>query len=129
MKKVSLVVAMVLMVALALAGCAGGGNGGAAEGPISGEYKLTSAIAGGQEMSVDELKSVLGESTAAALDMTFNFSGNKVKVTAMGQTEEVDYKLDGETFSVTQGGTTLNGTFKDDKLTIDAGGATLIFTK
>ena len=125
MKKVSLVVAMVLMVALALAGCAGGGNGGAAEGPISGEYKFDHALAGGQTVTADQLREAAGDQAASMLDMSFSFSGNKVTVKALGMSEESDYKLDGEVLTIE--GQTM--TYKDGQILMEQNGTTLVFTK
>lgn len=127
MKKVSGIIAVLLVVALALTACAGGG--GSSQGALSGTYKLSSAVVGGQEMTIEELQSNPSmESLTDLLDMSFTFSGsNNVSMNIAGQSVDTTYTLNGETLTIDDGA--IEGTYQDDKITIEQSGITLIFAK
>lgn len=121
MKK-ALVVLFVLMLAVCLTSC-----GGDAE--EVGSYDLESMSEGGQTMSMKDLKdlySAMGE-TLPEFGLTLNKDGTG-KMAVMGETQSI--KWDSKAKTITGDGETIKYTFKDNKLTIDAGdGSKMIFVK
>jgi hypothetical protein len=89
MKAKFIVVLLAVVLVLAFTACGGGGDEGGDAGVV-GEWKLTSAEAGGQ---------TLGEDMLGSFQYSFTFGDDgKASVSAMGQSYDgVAYKLDGDT--------------------------------
>lgn len=117
--KLSLVLALVLIGALALTACGGGGDSKA----LSGKYVLTGAEASGIKMEGDAL-SALG-------DMSIEFKADGVVTfSIMGESDDGTFKEDGKKVTVDGGdGETLEFTKDGDTLVIEMEGAKMIFSK
>ena len=126
MRKVSVVlVALLLVAAFAFVGC-----GAPAEGALSGKYVLKEAVVGGQTISAEELKkAAAGSGMESFLDMSFEFSGDKVKINALNTSADATYKVDGDKLTITEQGGSQEFTIKDGNLQMDQAGTTLVFAK
>ena len=123
MKLASLLLALVLV--LALAAC--GGSGGAADDPNLGMYKLQSLMG----FSLAEYAEMVGVSEEEAADsMTLELkAGGKAEMVADGDAQSLDYTLEGETLTLTDGTETLEGTVADGVITLNIEGVEISFAK
>ncbi|MGI6200089.1 MAG: lipocalin family protein [Christensenellales bacterium] len=115
----TLLISVLLIVAMMMTACAGGGTDAA-----TGTWKLTSGEAQGITVSLDQL-SQLGVNA----DMTMEFKGGKFTANFNGEQGSGSYKIDGDTITMSENGQEMTGTISGNEIKIDAGGATLIFTK
>lgn len=122
MKKKLVLVVAIALVALMAVGCAG-----AAKYPeMAGDWKVKTVEAAGQEMTLETLEELSGQEFSLALSMTadgkYNLDFNGIKQTG-------DYTVDGEKFTIKDGDTLIEGTYKDSIVTFEAGGTTFHFVK
>lgn len=124
MKLASLLLA--LMLVLALAAC-GGSGGGAADDPNLGVYKLQSLMG----FSLAEYAEMVGVSEEEAADsMTLELKADgKAEMVADGDVQSLDYTLEGETLTLTDGTDTLEGTLADGVVTLNIEGVEISFAK
>jgi len=123
-KILSLILAMVFL--LALAAC-GGGGGADADDPNLGVYKLQSLMG----FSLEEYAEMMGVTADEAADsMTLELkSGGKADWTIDGETQTLDWSLEGDALTFTDGSETLEGTLADGTITMDMEGVEIVLAK
>ena len=129
MRKVSVVfIALLLVAVFAFVGCAPASNG------PSGAHTLKEITVAGQTMTVDQMQTLMESDSSYAsmaniLDVSLNFSGDKVSISGMGMSGEADYTLDGTTLTIVEGSTTLPCTYENDQITMEQAGVSMVFGK
>ena len=117
MKKAIAIVLLAVMILGLLAACGGGNNG---EKKLLGTYKLYMLA----DMTIKEYADLFEVSVEEAEKiMTLELkSGGKAVFTSDGESETVDWKVDGEKLVLSAEGETLEGTIKDGIITLDFDG-------
>lgn len=118
----AIVMAALILVAL-LAAC----SGGSGDSKYVGKY-YTSQIA---DWSIQEYAELLGitEQEAKEFIVIELKSGGKAAFTSDGESEEVNWKADGDKIVLSAEGETMEGVYKDGTITFDMDGDVLVVTK
>lgn len=124
-KLLSLVLA--LMLVLALAACGGSGGGAAADDPNLGTYKLQSLM-GFSVAEYAEMMGVTEEEAADSMALELKADG-KAEWTIDGEAQSLDWSMEGETITFTDGQETLEGTLVDGVITLDMEGMEISLAK
>ena len=113
---------LVAICVVSFVGCSGGSV-------ATGVYKLESFMG----MDIDAANELYGANGGeGSIDELFILelkSGNKAVFTIQGEKAELDYKISGDTITLSGQGESLSGTFKDGKITLSIEGVELIFAK
>ena len=115
---VAVIAAVIIMWAL---GVFGGGSG------VDGTYKFESAQAMGMTMDADTMKT-FGIDVS---DFYIKINGDKATINLMGSGGDCDVKIDGSTITFSSSTQTISGTYDSGAgtITVEAGGATMVFKK
>lgn len=129
MKKNIKIVSVLLafMLVLALAACGGSSGGAAADDPNLGVYKLSSLMG----FSLEEYAKMLEITPEEAADsMTLELkSDGKADMTIDGETQTLDWSLNGDALTLTDGQESLEGTLTDGAITLNIEGMEMTFAK
>lgn len=130
MKKNIKIISLLLtfMLVLALAACGGSGGGGAAaEDPNLGVYKMSSLMG----FTLEEYAKMLEITPEEAADsMTLELKADgKADMTIDGDTQTLDWSLNGDAITLTDGQESLEGTLTDGVITLNIEGMEMTFTK
>ncbi|MDL2289539.1 hypothetical protein LJB83_02110 [Clostridia bacterium OttesenSCG-928-F22] len=119
-KRITVVISIVLLMALVLTACGGGGS----KDIMEGTWVLDEVEAAGQKVSGDQLK-------ALGMEAEFIFKDGKVKASVMvggqnvGGEQEGTYKVDGDKLEMS--GTTI--TVANNKFTVEIAGTSMTLKK
>ena len=117
-KKLALLLSCMVLCALVLVGCGGGGNAYAGT-----TWELTRAEAYGVTMEGEMLDNTVGEMTIKFVD------NSKMEINGMGMSGEATYTLEGDKIMVTECSQTREFTGANYEISVEASGATMDFTK
>lgn len=117
-KKLALLLSCMVLCAMVLVGCGGGGNAYAGT-----TWELTRAEAYGVTMEGEMLDSTVGEMSIKFIDDT------KLEISGMGTSREATYTLDGDKIMVTEGSQTMEFTVADEEISFEMSGVKMYFTK
>lgn len=121
-KRLGALVLSVLLV-LALAAC----SGTASADPNLGVYKLN-GLMGFSLAEYAEMTGVTEEEAAESTTLELKADGKAVMV-ADEESQELDWTLEGENISITDGTSTMEGTLKDGVLNLTVEGVSIVFAK
>lgn len=121
--------ALVLSAVMLISITACGNSSADPNDPIIGEWEMTAMNAGGVTMTMEEI-AVLGVDMSIEIDMK---ADGKLDATVAqgGQTETSDgkWEANGDNYSVTLDGETVDATLTDGKLSMEIEGSEAIFEK
>ena len=123
-KLVALLMALVLVLALAACGSSGGA---AADDPNLGLYKLSSSLGFSLEEDAEMLE-IMPEEAANSMTLELKADG-KADMVADGDTTTLDWSLNGDTLTLTDGEESLEGILANGVITLNIEGAEIVFAK
>jgi hypothetical protein len=108
--KTILVLAAAAVLVFGLVACGGGKSEG-----IVGDWKITEMNAGGIKISNDTYKQMTGSDIGG---LTFNEDGT-CEISIEGETQTIDYELDGNKVTLSIQGEKVSGTVKGDTIVLE----------
>ncbi len=123
MKKVLAVLLTLLLGATVLSACGSTGAGGGAT--LSGNYVLVEMESEGQVVDQAMLETL---GMQDFLNIEFKDDGTAT-IKAQGETENVNYTLEGSSITITGDGPTISGTVDGNRITLDVEGQKMVVEK
>ena len=123
MKKRVAIVLSVIMLAMSLAACGGGGSSAS----VAGSYKATQMEADGEMINIAEYEAMLGMKLDFSLELK---EDGKASMSMMGESRgDGEWKQDGSTVTLTFEGESAQAEYKNGKITLEMDGDKVIFEK
>ena len=125
MKRILAIALAALLLMAVLAACGGG------DGKYLGKYQLSKVSSEGESYTVEEFADLMGMEVDEVKNMMYIElkSGGKGTFNLDDEPQEVTWKVDGEKLTLTADGETVDGTIKNDVITLGLDEETVEFTK